>query len=118
MICARCQCVVPDGYLACPGCVYDKSRSAMRRYQYHPLLALEAGRGRFRTRQFQGAVHLEMFGCAMTFCEISVEAGRKGDVPWSKISAPGMCAKCAAAAQELAQAARIDAQQGQQAGQP
>jgi hypothetical protein len=100
MICERCKSLVPEGYLACPGCVIDKGREAMRELQHHPLRELEAGRGRFQTRQFNGAVHLKMFHCALTFCDISIEAGKKGEVAISKMG-PGICQKCREALEEI-----------------
>lgn len=113
MLCERCKSVVPDGYLACPGCTIDKSREAVHELQHHALRELEAGRGRFQTRQFNGTVHLKMFNCALTFCDLTIEAGKKGEVTMSAMG-PSICLNCRAVLQEIVADMRRRAQQAEQ----
>ena len=110
MICEKCKAVIPDHCLVCPGCALDKSREATRVLQHHALAKLEAGQGVFQTRQFAGATHLKLFHCAMTFCDISIEAGRKGEIAMSQIG-PHICPKCLAALEGIVADMRKRAQQ-------
>lgn len=72
MICPAC--LARFDTLICPGCAEAKSRTAYREYQMHPLREVAAERVKVVARAVDTSKsHLQMFGCAKTFCWVGVE---------------------------------------------
>ena len=106
MTCPRCNGLVPDGYLACPGCATTQGFEALLRYQHHPLRAVVTGTALLITRRTRtGAKHLQVFGekayGQWTYCGEPVESGSRRELiklegpPFALLDSPLLCRKCA-----------------------
>ena len=98
MICSTCNHYVPDGLIACPVCAEERSRAAMRKYQHHPLALVAQGRGVLTTRAINNVRHVQMFGCAKTYCGETVESyNRRNSILFLALrdEREHICARCA-----------------------
>jgi hypothetical protein len=107
MTCPACARPIPETELACPVCVMENNRRALREFQYAPLRQVIAGRARLTTRRVGGARHLQMFGAMRTFCGlgISPQHGRSW-VEWDPAELNRICDECRAQAHEIAEEVR------------
>jgi len=107
MTCPACARPIPETELACPVCVVEKNRRALREFQYAPLRQVIAGRARLTTRYAGNRRHLQMFGAMRTFCGIDVSPQhRQGRVDWDPAQLHGICSDCRAQAHEIAEEVR------------
>src|SRR5262245_19135401 len=103
MTCPACSRPIPDTELACPVCVVEKNRRALREFQYAPLRQVIAGRARLTTRYAGNRRHLQMFGAMKTFCGIGISPQHgRGWVELDASELNRICGKCRAQAHEIA----------------
>jgi hypothetical protein len=77
MICPTCNNPIPDTYFACPLCLAERSRPAVRLYQHRPLREVAEGRVSLTTRQIGPTRHIQMWATDLTFCDVSVESNHR-----------------------------------------
>jgi hypothetical protein len=99
MICQTCFRPVPDMMVTCPACVQERSKAAMRAFQYRPLRMVGQGKASFTTRAISGIRHVQMFGAELTFCGEVLQSGNRR--AWINLNdyderAESICPKCRA----------------------
>lgn len=74
MKCPECNHYIPDGLLACPTCVEERSRKAFREFQIRPMRFIARGHAALTTRFIGTTRHVQMVGAARTLCWEPVES--------------------------------------------